>query len=108
MGPEPRLPSAVELWRRHGVDVTVIYSAFFLVLALAGIPIGVRVGGAVAIAAVFGSFWISSGPTKPGSSLSSKRSRLIASTGYWVLAFADWLGYLGIICFATALVAEIV
>lgn len=58
--PEPRFPSALEIWKRHSVDMTVIYATFFLALAIAGFPLWQRVGIAGLTAMVFGSLWIAS------------------------------------------------
>jgi hypothetical protein len=107
LGPEPKFPSASEIWKRHGVDMTVIYGLFFLVLAFAGFSIWQRVGIAGLAALVFGSFWIANSPGRIGLDVASRARRTASAAGYWCLSVADWFAYLGVLCFLTALVVEL-
>jgi len=107
LGPRPSFPSAAEIWRRHGVDMTLIYGAFFIVLALADFSIWQRVGIAALAALVFGSFWVANSPSPLGLEVASPARRKMSTAGYWCLSVADWFGYLGVLCFGTALLVEV-
>jgi len=105
--PEPSFPSAREIWTRHSVDMTVIYGVIFLALALAGFSLWQRIGFAGLAALVFGSFWISNSQGRIGLDVASPARRAGSSVGYWCLSVADWFGYLGVLCFGTAFLAEV-
>jgi hypothetical protein len=107
LGPEPKFPSVSEIWTRHSVDMTVIYGIFFLVLGLAGVSLWQRVGIAGLAALVFGSFWIANSPSRIGLDVASPTRRTASTVGYWFLSVADWLGYLGMLCFMAAVVVEV-
>lgn len=107
LGPRPNFPSLADLWKRHGVDMTLIYGASFVLLALADFSIWQRVGLAVLAALVFGSFWVSNSPGQIGLDVASPVRRTASTAGYWCLAVADWLGYMGVLCFGTALLVEV-
>lgn len=106
LGPEPNFPSAFEIWTRHSIDMTVIYGIFFLVMGFAGFSLGQRVGLAGLVALVFGSFWVSNSPARIGLDVASPARRRASTFGYWCLSVADWFGYMGVLCFATALLVE--
>ena len=106
--PEPKLPSsAADIWGRHGLDTTIIYFIFFLALAVADFPLWQRAGIAVLTAVVFGSLWISKTPGGVALDVASRSRRIASVAGYWCLAVADWLGYMGVLCFGAALIAEV-
>lgn len=107
LGPEPTFPSAPEIWRRHSVELTVIYGIIFLALAAAGFSLGKRVGFAGLSALVFASFWIANSPGHIALDAASPARRTASTVGYWCLAVADWFGYMGMLCFATAVIAEL-
>lgn len=107
LGPEPKFPSASEIWRRHSVDMTVIYAVVFLALAATGFSLGERIGIAGLAALVFGSFWIANSPGQIGLDAASPARRVASSIAYWFLSVADWFGYMGVLCFGTALIYEL-
>jgi len=87
--------------------MTVIYGVIFLALALAGFSLWQRIGFAGLAALVFGSFWISNSQGRIGLDVASPARRAGSSVGYWCLSVADWFGYLGVLCFGTAFLAEV-
>jgi hypothetical protein len=104
LGPRPDFPAWRAIWRRHGIETPIIFGVFFGVLALAGFPLWQRIGIVVSLALVFGSSWVSKSET--WSSLArgkSLRHRVMAAE-YWCLSVLDWLGYLGVVCFASSIV----
>lgn len=107
LGPAPTFPSAAEIWRRHGVEMTIIYGAFFVALALAGFPLWQRAAIAGLAALVFGSFWIANSAERIRLDVASPTRRSASSVGYWCLSVADWCGYMGVLCFGTALLVEV-
>ena len=108
LGPEPVSPSIGEIWARHGGDTNVIFGIFFLALAFADFPLWQRAGIAGLAALVFGSLWLVNRPQKGPISGAGSFREAGTFTGYWCLAVLDWLGYLGIICFGTAVLVELV
>jgi glycerol uptake facilitator-like aquaporin len=106
LGPKPSFPSAREIWSRHRVEMTVTYGICFLALALADFSLWQRVGFAGLAALVFGSFWISNSRDRIVLDAASPARKTASSVGYWFLSVADWFGYLGILCFGTALLVE--
>jgi hypothetical protein len=107
LGPEPKFPSVPDIWGRHSVEMTVIYGAIFLALAAAGLSVGEWVGFAALSAVVFGSFWIANSPGEIALDAASPGRRTMSRVGYWCLSVADWFGYMGVLCFGTAVIAEI-
>lgn len=107
LGPRPEFPSPIEIWTRHSVEMTVIFGIFFVALGLSGFPLWQRVGIAGLIALVFGSFWISNSPTPIALDVASPARRMASTAGYWCLSVADWFGYVGVLCFGTALLLEL-
>lgn len=107
LGPEPKFPNAAEIWKRHSVEMTVIYAVVFLLLALMDFTIGARLGFAALGALVFGSVWIANSPSDPGLPGSSAAAKRASDFGYWCLAVLDWFGYMSVLCFAAAMVAEL-
>lgn len=105
--PRPEFPSLTGILRRHSIDMTLIYGAFFIVLGLAGFSIWQRVGIAAMAALVFGSFWIANSPGQIGLDVASAVRRRTSTAGYWCLSVADWFGYLGVLCFGAALLVEV-
>ena len=106
LGPEPKFPTASELWRRHSVEMTVIYLVVFVALALMDFTIWARLGFAALGALLFGSLWIANSPRDPGLPGTSSAVRATSKFGYWCLAVLDWFGYMSLLCFAAAVVVE--
>ncbi len=107
LGPEPKTPSLVEIWNRHSVEMTVIYGAVFVALALLDFTIWQRLGFAALGALVFGSLWISKSSATEGLPGISAGRKVAGTVGYWCLAVADWFGYFGVLCFGTAIIVEV-
>jgi hypothetical protein len=107
LGPEPKFPSAAEIWKRHSVEMTVIYLVVFALLALMDFTIWARLGFAAIGALVFGSIWFANSPEDLDLPRSSSVAKAGSNFGYWCLAVLDWFGYLSLLCFAAALVVEI-
>ena len=107
LGPEPKFPSASEIWTRHSIDMTVIYGLFFAAFALADFPLWQRFGFTGLAALLFGSLWIANSPTPIGLEVASPAQRFVGLVGYWFLSVADWFGYLGVLCFGTSLLIEV-
>ena len=107
LGTGPKFPSVSEIWTRHSVEMTLIYGIFFAALALAGFSIWQRVGIAALAALVFGSLWIANSPNPVGLDIGSPARRAASTAGYWCISVADWFGYMGGLCFGTALLVEV-
>lgn len=107
LSPEPKVPSVVEIWNRHSVEMTVIYGVLFVVLALIDFTIWQRLGFAALSAVVFGSLWVANSSISEGLPGVSSTRKSASSLGYWCLAVADWFGYLGVLCFGTAIIVEV-
>lgn len=106
LGPKPRLPAWAEIWRRHRGDTTVIYGALFVALALAGFTIWQQLAFAGLCALVLGSLWISNASANLSLEVASPTRQAVSKAGYGCLAVADWFGYLGVLCFASVLIAQ--
>jgi hypothetical protein len=104
---EPKFPSVTEIWNRHSVEMTVIYAVVFALLALMDFTIWARLGFAALGALFFGSAWIANSPSDPGLPGSSPAAKRASDFGYWCLAVLDWFGYMSVLCFAGAVVAEL-
>ena len=87
--------------------MTVIYAAVFVLLGLMDFTIWARVGFAALGGLVFGSVWIASSPPDPGLPGSSPVMKKASDFGYWCLAILEWFAYMSVLCFATALVLEL-
>jgi hypothetical protein len=108
LSPEPQLPSAAEIWKRHSVEMTVLYGVLFAVLALVDFTIWQRLGFAALSALVFGSLWVANSSISDGLPGVSSVRRSVSTLGYWCLAVADWFGYFGVLCFGTAIIMEMI
>lgn len=107
LGPEPKFPSVAEIWKRHSVEMTLIYFVVFVLLALMNFTLWARLGFAALGALVFGSIWFANSPEGvdlPGSSSVAKAG---SNFGYWCLAVLDWFAYMSLLCFAAGVVVEI-
>lgn len=107
LAPEPKFPSPTELWKRHSVEMTVIYVAVFVVLALMDFTIWERLGFAALGALVFGSQWFAYRPRDLGLPGASSFAKATSNFGYWCLAVLDWFAYMSVLCFAAAVVTEL-
>jgi len=107
LAPEPQFPSAAELWKRHSVEMTVIYLVVFVVLTLMDFTIWERLGFAALGALVFGSVWFANSPRDLGLPGSSSIARVTSKFGYWCLAVLDWFGYMSLLCFCAAVLMAI-
>jgi hypothetical protein len=105
--PAPKFPSAAEIWRRHSVEMTVIYLAVFVLLALMDFTIWARLGFAAIGALVFGSIWFANSIEGLDLPRSSSVAKVGSNLGYWSLAVLDWFGYMSLLCFAAAVALEI-
>jgi len=108
LSPEPKVPTAAEVWKRHSVDMTVIYFVAFVVLALMDFTILERLGFAALGALVFGSIWFANIPHDLALPGSSSVAIAASKLGYWCLAVLDWCGYMSLLCFAAAIVVDLV
>ncbi|HET7053209.1 MAG TPA: hypothetical protein VFI09_04740 [Solirubrobacterales bacterium] len=87
--------------------MTVIYGVLFVVLALIDFTIWQRLGFAALSVVVFGSLWVANSSISEGLPGVSSTRKSASSLGYWCLAVADWFGYLGVLCFGTAIIVEV-
>ena len=101
-------PTAAKILRRHAVEWTIGYAVFFIILAIANFPFWQRLGIAGVLAVVFGSTWLAQ--SEPGSAAEAAPPirRMGSNIWYWLLAVADWLGFLSVLCFATEALIRIV
>lgn len=93
--------------RRHTVGWTIFFSLFFLALGLAKFPVWQRLVIAAGLAAWYASARIAQGEGSGGAEawlFGPKRDR----AWYWVLAAAEWFGYLGVLVFCGQAVVEVV
>jgi hypothetical protein len=102
------LPSPLEIWHRHTVEWTILFSGFFFVLALASFPLWQCLGIAGLLALIFGSLWLSHSPPGPSQLDEPRFRRNLSGVWYWGLAVADWFGYLGSLCCFTALIVAVI
>jgi hypothetical protein len=82
------------------------FALFFIVLALFNFPLWQRLCIAGALAIVFGSTWLAQSEQGGLAEAAPRLRRMGDSIWYWFLAVGDWLGYLGILCFATELLVK--
>lgn len=106
LSPEPKFPSVKEIWGRHSVEMTVIYGALFVALALMDFTMPQRVGFAALSALVFGYWWLANSRITDGLPGMASGRKVASNFGYGCLAVADWLGYFGLLCFGTAFVVD--
>lgn len=101
-------PGAAEIARRHSLEWAIGFAIFFIILAIAAFPFWQRLGIAGVLAIAFGSMWLTQ--SEPGSSSEEVPPihRLGSNAWYWLLAVADWLGFLSVLCFATEVVVRAV
>jgi hypothetical protein len=103
---DPKTPSLADIWARHSVFMTGVYGAVFLAMGLMGFALWERVGFGALSALVFGSLWVANSPGPAGLPGISGLRKMGSDVGYWILAVVDWVGYLGVLCFGTAIVIE--
>jgi len=101
-----KFPSARELLDRHSVEWLVGFFALFLLLGLVDFPLWQRLGIGAMLALYFGSVWFDRSGRNTDEGVSGAR-RFASNLWYWLLAVADWLGFMWILCFASALVLEV-
>lgn len=107
LDPGPKSPSSSEAVSRYGVDIAIIYAIFFTLLALAGFTVWQRLGIAALGALFYGSLWIANSQGDVRLENASSARQMANSAGYWGLSVVGWLGYLGMLCFGSALIVEI-
>jgi hypothetical protein len=96
--------------RAHTLGWTAFFFGLFLVMALSEFPVWQRVGIAVMLSVIYGLSRIKRGET---SRLGKGEPSRVAMFGelrdklwYRILAITEWVGYFGVIIFATELVAR--
>jgi hypothetical protein len=99
-------PSVMAIVRRHSVEWAVGFLLVFIILSIADFSLWEQWGIAVVLAIVFGSMWLSQ--SEPGGTAEETPFllRVGSSIWYWSLAVGDWLGFLGILCFASAILVR--
>ena len=108
MPAEPlRFPSYWEILTRHSLEWLLGFFAFFLLLGIADFPLWQRLGLGAVFALVFGWAWFDqSGRNRDDDA--APRHKAASNLWYWFLAFVDWLGFMWLLCFSSALVLEAV
>ncbi len=99
------LPPSREIFERHSLEWLFGYLILFALLAIVGLSLGERLGLCLALALVFGSVWFDQSGRNPDREVRRSR-RLAGNFSYWLLATADWLGFLLVLCFASGLLVE--
>lgn len=102
-----KFPSAREILIRHSGEWLLGFFVFFLLLGLADFPLWQRLGIGALAALYFGSIWFDQSGRNMDERVSAGR-RLASNVWYWLLAVADWLGFMWLLGFASALVLEAV
>jgi hypothetical protein len=100
-------PSVHEIWIRHSVEWLLGFFVFFLLLGLTEFPLWQRLGLGAVFALYFGSVWFDQSGRNTDKEVRRYR-RGASNVWYWLLAVADWLGFMWIVCFASALVIEVI
>lgn len=99
------LPPPREIWKRHSLEWLFGYLILFVLLTIVGFTLGERMGLCVALALVFGSVWFDQSGRNSDPEVRRGR-RSVDNLWYWLLATADWLGFLLVLCFASGLLVE--
>lgn len=102
-----RFPTGSEIWHRHSVEWTIGFTIFFVILTIFDFPLWQQLCITGALAIVFGSAWLAQSESGGLAEEAPRFRRLGSSVWYWLLGVGDWLGYLGVICFAIAVLASI-
>lgn len=107
VGERPVFPSVHEIWIRHSVEWLLGYFVLFLLLGLMDLPLWWRLGLGAVFALFFGSVWFDQSGRNTDKEVRRYR-RGASNLWYWVLAVADWLGFMWTLCFASALAVEVI
>jgi hypothetical protein len=100
-------PTVAEVMLRRSSGWTFGFLILFVLLALADFPFWQRLGIAGALAVVYGSIWLSQSDRGSAAEVSPALQRSGSDVWYWLLAVGEWLGYLGVLCFASEAVIAI-
>jgi len=95
------VPSLKELIERHSIEWLVGFLAFYLLLGLTDFPLWQQLGMGTVFALWFGSIWFHGSGRNRDPGLGAGR-RFASDSWYWLLAVADWLGFMWMLCFASA------
>ena len=99
----PVLPSIKELAERHTIEWLIGFLAFYLLLGLTDFPLWQQLGMGAVFALWFGSVWFNQSGRNQDPGIGPAR-RFASDSWYWLLAVADWLGFMWTLCFTSALV----
>jgi len=99
----PIRPSTREVVERHSIEWLVGFFAFYLLLGIADFPLWQQLGMGALFALWFGSVWFNQSGRNRDPGLSAGR-RFASDAWYWLIAVADWLGFMWMLCFASAVV----
>ena len=95
------LPSFREAAERHSIEWLAGFFAFYLLLGLTDFPLWQQLGMGAVFALWFGSAWFNQSGRNRDPGLGTGH-RFASNSWYWLLAVADWLGFMWILCFASA------
>lgn len=103
----PEFPRMHEIWVRHSVEWLVGFFVFFLILGLTDFPLWQRLGLGAVFALFLGSIWFDQSGRNPNKGLPRYR-RGMSNAWYLLLAVTDWLGFMWVLCFSSALAIEVI
>jgi len=103
----PTFPSVHDIWIRHSVEWLIGFFTFFLLLGVVDFPLWQRLGIGFLLALYMGSIWFDQSGRNTDKEI-PKHRRGASNLWYWLLAVADFLGFLWILCFASALALEVI
>jgi hypothetical protein len=95
------LPSFKEVAERHSIEWLIGFFGFYLLLGLTGFPLWQQLGMGAVFALWFGSVWFNQSGRNRDPGIGAGR-RFASDSWYWLLAVADWLGFMWTLCFASA------
>jgi len=97
-------PTVAEVMLRRSIGWTFGFLIFFVLLAVTNFPFWQRLSIAGVLAIVYGSIWLSQSDRGGAARAAPFLRRGGSDAWYWLLAVGEWLGYLGVLCFASELV----
>jgi hypothetical protein len=100
-------PTVAEVMFRRSFGWTFGFVILFVVLAVTDFPSWQRLGIAGTLAIVYGSIWLSQSDRGGAAEAAPFLQRSGSNLWYWLLAVGEWLGYLGVLYFASAVVIAI-
>ncbi len=100
-------PTVAEVMFRRSIGWTVGFMFLFVLLTVTDFPSWQRLGIAGTLAIVYGSIWLSQSDRGGAAEAAPFLQRSGSDVWYWLLAVGEWMGYLGVLYFASEVVIAI-